>query len=396
MHITKRVIETFDYRGPEPRKDIRWDDLLPGFGVRVFASGRKTFVLSYRHQGRKRLVTIGAFGVLTIDQARDRARKTLVELQDGTDPLAEKQRLAHGETVKDLCEAYLERYAKLHKKTWRDDAARIRDPILKRWGSLKITALKRTDIAALHRTIGAQHPYAANRLVELISRMYELARLWGFLDEDYPNPARRIQAFREIKRDRFVKAEEMPALAAAIAEEPSPYVQAAFWLYLLTGMRKRELLRARWDDIDFGATLWRLPETKSGRVHHIPLSRKAIAILKSLPREADNPHVIPGAHAGQPLNNIDKAWRRIRARAGLDDVRIHDLRRTAGSHLAQDGASLHLIGTILNHRDPSTTKVYAHFQQTHERAALERHGDRLFGLAYNAPDAKVVALRGRS
>jgi integrase len=241
----------------------------------------------------------------------------------------------------------------------------------------------------------AKHPYAANRLVELLSRMYTLASHWGFLDEDYPNPARRIQAFRELKRDRFVKGEEMPALADAIAAEPSPYVRAAFWFYLLTGMRKRELLRARWEDIDFHAALWRLPETKSGRVHHVPLSGKVIAILKSLPREAGNPYVIPGAQAGQPLNNIDKAWRRTRARAGLDDVRIHDLRRTAGSHLAQDGASLHLIGRILNHRDPSTTAVYAHFQQTHERAALERHADRLFEVAYATSDKKVLAMRSR-
>lgn len=297
MHLTKRHIEAFEYRGPEPRKDIRWDDQMPGFGVRVFASGRKTFALSYRHQGRKRLITIGAFGLLTVDQARDRARRTLVELQDGTDPLVEKQRVAHGETVKDLCEAYLERYAKQHKKTWRDDASRIRDPILRRWGALKITALKRADIdiAALHRTIGADHPYAANRLVELLSRIYELGKVWGFLDEDYPNPARRIHPFREVKRDRFVTAAEMPALAEAIAAEPSPYVRAAFWLYLLTGMRKRELLRARWADIDFQAALWRLPETKSGRVHHIPLSARAMALLNALPREAGNPYVIPGA-----------------------------------------------------------------------------------------------------
>jgi integrase len=359
MHLTKRTIEALEYQGLEPRKDIRWDDLLPGFGVRVYTSGRKTFVVSYRHHGRKRLMTLGAFGVLTLDLARDRARRELLAVTDGTDPLAERERVAQGSTVRDLAKAYLERYAKLHKKTWRDDESRLKSPILRRWGSLPLTALKRGDIAALHREIGARHPYAANRLVELISRMYELAKLWGFLDEDYPNPARRIQAFKEVKRDRFVTAEEMPRLAAAIDADPSPYLRAAFWLYLLTGVRKRELLRARWGDIDFHANLWRLPDTKSGRVHHVPLSNRAAALLKALPRELGNPHVIPGARAGQSLNNIDKAWRRIRKRAKLEDVRIHDLRRTFGSHLAQDGASLHLIGTILNHRDPSTTRVYA-------------------------------------
>jgi integrase len=187
----------------------------------------------------------------------------------------------------------------------------------------------------------------------------------------------------------------MPRLATAIDEDPSPHLRAAFWLYLLTGVRKRELLRARWEDLDFHTNLWRLPDTKSGRVHHVPLSTRAVAILNALPRELGNPYVIPGARKGQPLNNLDKAWRRIRQRAGLDDVRIHDLRRTFGSHLAQDGASLHLIGTILNHRDPSTTQVYAHFQRDHERQALDRHADRLAKLAYNSPDGRVTALRSK-
>jgi len=225
--------------------------------------------------------------------------------------------------------------------------------------------------------------------------MYELATQWGYLEESYPNPARKIKPFRETKRDRFVTSEELPRLARAIDAELSPYIRAAFWLYLLTGMRKRELLRARWEDIDFQAQLWRLPETKSGRVHHLPLSSQVVAILKSLPREEGNAHVIPGLRAGLALQNIDKPWRRIRARAGLENVRIHDLRRTAGSHLAQDGASLHLIGRILNHRDPSTTAVYAHFQLEHERAALERHAERLFEVAFTSPDKKIVALKSR-
>jgi integrase len=395
MNLTKRLIDSFTYQGPEPRKDIRWDDQLPGFGVRVFASGRKAFVLSYRHQGRKRLITLGHYGVLTLDQARDRARRQVVAVRDGIDPLAERLKETQGQTLKDLATAYLERYARVFKKTWREDESRLSNLILPRWGSLKLTALKRSDIAALHQRIGAEHPHAANRLVELIARMYELARQWGFVEEDYPNPARRIQAFPETRRDRFVRADELPRLIEAIDAEDSPYSRAAFWLYLLTAMRKNELLRARWEDIDFDAGLWRLPVTKSARVHHIPLVPRVVAILKALPREQGNPHVLPGHRAGQPIINIDRVWRRIRARAGLADVRLHDLRRTAASYMAQDGASLHLIGKILNHRDPSTTAVYAHFHQQEARLALARHADRLFETAYASADGKVVSIRGR-
>lgn len=395
MHLTKRVIDAFSYVGPAPRRCAIWDDLMPGFGVRAFPSGRKSFVLSYQHQQRKRLMTIGQYGVLTVDQARDRARAHLVSLVDGKDPLAERQRVAQGETVKDLATLYLERYAKPHKKTWRTDNAMLRDLILPRWGTLKLTALARTDVADLHRRMGLKHPYSANRMTELVSRMFELATQWQLLPEGYPNPGRRIHAFKEVRRDRFVRQDEMPRLAAAIDAESSPFVRAAFWLYLLTGMRKQELLNARWEDIDFSSGLWRLPKTKSGRVHHIPLSTRAVATLKALPREKDNPYVIPGAREGQPMKNIDKAWRRIRKAAALEDVRIHDLRRTTGSYMAQDGASLHLIGTVLNHRDPSTTAVYAHFQRDQERAMLDRHADRLLDAAYASSNTNVVALRSR-
>src|SRR5262245_24392734 len=136
MHLTKRTIEALAYRGPEPRKDIRWDELLPNFGVRLYPSGRKTFVIGYRHHGRHRLMTLGTFGVLTLELARDRARRELLAVADGEDPLNKRERVAQGGTVKDLAKAYLERYAKLHKKTWRDDEARLKSPILERWGAL--------------------------------------------------------------------------------------------------------------------------------------------------------------------------------------------------------------------------------------------------------------------
>ena len=285
MNLTKRLIETLTYRGTAPERDVRWDDLVPGFGVRIYPSGRKTFVISYRHQGRKRLMTFGSYGVLTLEQARTQARVRLSDVLLGRDPLAEAERAADGQTFKDLARAYLDRYARLHKKTWRDDASMLERYVLPSWGPLRITALKRSDIAARHREIGCEHPYAANRFVELMSKMFELAKLWAFVDEDYPNPARRIPAYAETKRDRFVTMQELPRLAAAIDEESSPFVRAAFWLYLFTGLRKRELLRAKWADIDFATGSWRIPETKSGRVHHLPLSSRVRALLAGMPRE---------------------------------------------------------------------------------------------------------------
>jgi integrase len=378
VHLTKRAIDGFTYARTAPERDVRWDDALRGFGVRVYPNGAKSFVLSYRHQGRKRLFTLGRCNVLTLERARELARSHLVDLQaDDVDPHAARERARLGETIAELCAAYLERHAKVRKRSWRDDEQRIRKYLNPEWGPLKSAALKRMDVAALHRRVGAAHPYAANRIVELVSKMFELARIWGIVDENHVNPARGIAPFPEVKRERWVTAEEMPRLAKAMAAETNLYARAAIWMYLLTGVRKSELLKARWTDVDWARSEWRIPETKNGRPHYVPLSAPAVRLLSKLPREDGNPHIFAGAMKGKPLINISKPWLRIRAAAGIPDVRLHDLRRTVGSWLAQDNHSLHLVGRVLNHQTPSTTQIYARFAQDNVRKALRRHGTRL-------------------
>jgi len=178
-----------------------------------------------------------------------------------------------------------------------------------------------------------------------------------------------------------VKPAEMPRLAEAIDKEAHPLVRAALWLYLLTGARKNELLKAKWEYVDFDLAELRLPDTKAGRVHYIPLSEAALAILGNLPRTAGNPYIFPGRKDGKPLVNIAKSWRRIRKAAGIEDVRLHDLRRTVGSWLATAGASLPLIGKTLGHSQPSTTAIYARLSEDPVRKALEEHGARLMEAA---------------
>ena len=236
-------------------------------------------------------------------------------------------------------------------------------------------------MAALHTKIGQHAPYEANRIVALLSKMFELARRWGFVPENAANPARGIDKFKEQKRDRWVTPEELPRLAAAIMQEPSLYVRAAVWLYLLTGVRKTELLKACWEDVDFARSELRLSETKAGRIHYVPLSPPAVALLRALPREEGNPYLLPGAKSGHHLVNIEKPWRRVRKIAAVEDVRLHDLRRTVGSWLAQAGSSLPLIGRVLNHTDPKTTAIYARLGDDPARQALTEHGQRIAAIA---------------
>ena len=392
MKLTKRALDSFKYKGANNSRDVRWDDLLPGFGVRVYPSGKKAFVLSYRVSGRKRMFTIGRYGVYTLKQAEDEARGYLQAISKGNDPLEEKERIARGETVKDLCEAYMERHAIPRKKSWKDDLGRINKYILPTWGNRKAASIKRSDMAAMHTKLGkAGHPYGANRILRLVSKMYDLARQWGYVPDDYLNPARDIELFKEYKRDRWVSEEELPKLMEAVDREENKYAQYAIWLFLLTGLRRSELLTAHWDYVDWNRKELRLPDTKAGRVHYVPLSEPAIALMRKIPRLNDNHYILPGQKEGGHLVNIDKAWNRIKKDAGVEDVRLHDLRRTVGSWMAQSGNSLHLIGKVLGHSNQSTTAIYARFGEDQVRNALEQHGKQIMGVVKNKP-TNVVTL----
>jgi integrase len=157
-------------------------------------------------------------------------------------------------------------------------------------------------------------------------------------------------------------------------------------------MRKSELLEAKWKDIDWDRKELRLADTKAGRIHYVPLSEPAIAVLRQIPRIEGNPYIIVGKKEGSHLVNIYKPWNRIRKSAGVDDVRLHDLRRTLGSWMAQSGNSLHLIGRVLNHSSQATTAVYARFAQDNVRDALESHGKKIMGAAHKQDSAAVVDL----
>lgn len=401
MKLTKSAIDRLVY-AKTPRnqgarttypQDIYWDDDLPGFGIRIYPTGKKSFVLFYRAKGRQHMMTLGPYGPITLDQARSSARKQLADIIDGGDPLTTRKHAARGEKVLDLCLTYLERHARVHKKSVRDDESRIRRHIIPAWGNHQIRSITRTDVAAMHHQIGQQAPYEANRVLALVRTMFKLARQWGYLDNNAANPAHDITMFKEKKRDRWLTPEELPRLAEAINNVTNIYARAAMWMYLLTGARKSELLNATWDTVDWHRKELCIPNTKSGRVHYVPLSGPALALLGDLPQHATNPYVFVGHKQGHHLVNIEKPWRAVRKAAGVEDVRLHDLRRTVGSWLAQAGNSLHLIGRVLNHSNQSTTAIYAQFGQDHVREALESHSHRILGAAGLKPAADVISLK---
>ena len=331
MKLTKKYIETLIWNGKA--QHIVWDDEVKGFGVRLYPTGKKSFVLSYRDNNRKSIMVLGDAGLLKVDQARDKAKKFLVGLINGVNPLSQQRKVKQGTLIKDLCLAYIERHAS-NKKSGKDDVSRIDRFIMPAWGNQQIINIKRSDVVAIHTNLGNQGKYQANRVYSLLSKMFNLARVWGFVPEEHINPCFGIEKFKEEKRDRFVSQDEFPKLADAINQEHNQAVVSAIWLYLLTGVRKDELLTLKWVDVDFIRKEIKLTDTKNGKNHYVPLSNAAIDILNQIPHIEGNPFVIIGKNNGQHLVNIDKPWQRIRKMAGLEDVRLHDLRRTVGSWLA--------------------------------------------------------------
>lgn len=371
MKLTKRAIDQAQH--PVSGQVFLRDDELRGFAVRI-TPGSKSFIVEREIHGRVRRLTLGRYGVLTVEQARDKAREKIGEIAAGKDPVEEQRQRRKTITFGDLEKLYKERHA-VHKKSAIDDIGMLKK-WLSDWRPRRLNTITRADVTTKHAEIGAAgHTTRANRMVALVRTMFNLAFDWGH--HPGPNPASRIKFFKEVKRDRFVKPDELPRLWKALQNEPNPYVRGAFFIGLLTGARRSEVLGMQWEDLDLERGTWRIPDTKAGRPHTLPLPRLVVDELLKLPRLDGNPYVFCGRWGRKNLNNVSKPWLRIRKEAGLDDVRLHDLRRTLGSWLVAAGASLPLIGKALNHSQPATTAIYARLQLDPVREALEANAERM-------------------
>jgi integrase len=369
-HLTKAVVE----RAKVPASGQRFirDDSIKGFALRVIATGARSFVWEGRIKGRMRRVTLGKFPDLRVALAREKAMAMRGRIAQGDDPATEAQEARHGATFEELSELYLERHARPHKRSASRDEYILKRYVPEGWNKRRPSDIGRADIAKLHARIGEEHGhYAANRTLALLRTMFNLARTWELLKGD--NPAQGIKAYREEKRQRFLSPEELEQVNAALAEEPDWRWRAYFPLALMLGTRKSELLAMRWQDVDLNQRTWRIPETKAGNSHLLPLPSPAAAILETLPSCGQSEWVFPSddSKAGHIVEPA-KAWQRIRRRAGITDVRIHDLRHTLASWLVAQGFNLPLIGRALNHTQVSTTNRYAHLALDPVRAALEQ------------------------
>jgi integrase len=326
--------------------------------------------------------------------------QVLAAVAKGQNPAEVRDQSRQALTMRDLVHRYLEEHARAKKKPssiFRDQRL-IERFILPALGSHKIEEVDRATIARLHHKVGKETPTQANRLLSCLSKMFTLAIIWG-LRPDEKNPCRHIERFKENKRERYLYGDELARLGTVLARveaegQESPSTVNAIRLMLLTGARMGEALGLRWDYVDWERSCLHLPDSKTGP-KTIPLGAPALELLKNLPRHAGNPHVFPGLLLGDHLKDLFGPWKRIRERAGLEGVRLHDLRHTWASMGAASGLSLPLIGAVLGHSEPSTTQRYSHLANDPLKQAADLVAGRVAEALSRPPTPKVVALADR-
>ncbi|MGO4853347.1 tyrosine-type recombinase/integrase [Phaeovulum sp. W22_SRMD_FR3] len=383
--LTKRSVEALL---PTSESYFVWDSEIKGFGVRVMPSGAKTYQIQYRKGGRTRRAAIGRHGNITAEIARAKAKEIMGEVSKGENPVEEIAQHRRAPNVAALCERFFEAHVKERcKPSTQGEYRRAIDLfITPAMGSFKVVDVERKDIADLHHKF--RHlPYQANRTLGVLSKMFNLSEVWG-LRPDGSNPCRHVPKYREQKRERFLSQHELHRLGTTLAEverdgSETPFIVAAFRLLILTGCRLGEIQTLQWAFLTEAGM--ELPDTKTG-ARRIPLPHAARAVLDALPRSADNPYVIEGKLPGRYATDLQEPWRRIRARAGLPDVRIHDLRHTYASNAVSSGMPIQMVGRLLGHTQLQTTMRYAHLADDPVRRAAEENAARLnTALGITAP-----------
>ena len=358
FNFTKAEIDSLQI--PEHgRRDTYQDTKISGLQLRVTHTGVKTFSVFKRIKcGDPERITLGRYPEMTIDQARRKAMEINLAISEGHNPAGVRRDARVEMTFGDLFGDYIERHSKLHKKTWAEDEEKFRNHISSAIGNKKLSAIDKNDISMIHAAISKKgNPATANRVLALISSVFGWAISIGIWH--HVNPASGIKRNREKSRDRFIQGDELPRFFAALADETNETIRDYVLISLLTGARRSNVLSMRWKDINFDRAEWRIEETKNGTPQTVALSPESVEILLNRKPAMAAVFVFPGSGKSGHLEEPKKGWKRILERAGIENLRIHDLRRTLGSWQAKTGASLAIIGKSLNHKNHNTTAIYA-------------------------------------
>lgn len=358
---------------PGKKKTDLWDTIIKGFLLEVGASGRKTWAFRYvDNAGRQRQVKIGNFGDITFEQARKAAHRLRSEVTLGGNPRAEKEKKKAIPTYASLADQHLAN-AKTYQRRPGNTEAVLRLHVVPRWGKLRLDEIKTQDIAMwfAEKADAGLAPATIEKIRVVFSRSFELARQWGIPGGEI-NPVRNVQRRRfNNARERFLTAAEAERLFEALKASGCPQITRIVALLLLTGARKTELLTAQWQHVNLDRKAWYIPTTKTGKPRHVPLSDAAVDIIKSLPTWNDCPWLVPNPETKKPYHSFKRSFDTARTKAGLPDLRVHDLRHSAASFMINAGIDLFAVGRVLGHADHQSTMRYAHLANDTLMKAVE-------------------------
>ncbi len=390
FNFTKAVIEALPI--PEAGKRAEyWDAKQLGLQIRITATGAKSFYVKRRIKGgQPERILLGRCDALTIEQARNKAAEISADIAAGKNPAEVKRGDKAEMTLHDLFQEYMDRRASFNK---RPDKPKANYRLyLSHWGKRKISTIKHEEVDRLHKKLGRDNGrVTANIALKLLHVMFNKAiNEWRIWQGD--NPAHGIEKFSEQSRDRFLQSDELPRFFQAVADEENETIRDYVLLSLLTGARRANVLSMQWADINFERAEWRIKETKNGTPQTVTLSPEAMEVLRNrMPSEATT-FVFPGTGMHGHLVEPKKGWQRILKRSGIDDLRIHDLRRTLGSWQAKQGASLAIIGKSLNHKNQATTAIYARLDLDPVRDSVNSATSAMMAAAGLKKGAEVLAF----
>ncbi len=397
MALTERTIRDAK---PGPKTRIEWDSTVKGFGLRVTAKGARAFILNYRVDGRERRVTIGRPGELSLKEARWKAGEMVANIREGGDPLREREERRKAPTLNEGLDRFFDEWVprriadgRLSERTaydYRKQAGRTLRPKL---GEVKIADVTRHDI---ERALAKVAPVQRNRQLALARRLFNLFETWEYRPQ-HSNPVRGIEKAREEPRDRVLAPSEIRALAGAVEALDDPFAVAAIKLLTLTGWRTGEALGLRWEHVNFETGEALLPSTKTGRDNR-PLPAPVLALLSGLPQINGNPFVFAGARgAAIGYRKFRALFAEAARTAGLEDVRLHDLRRSVATMAAANGVSVLMLRDMLGHKSSAMANRYARRAGSALQETVDASASRMAALMGDAgAGAEVLPIRKSS
>lgn len=375
--LTKRLIDAMPANNAA---QYLWDDQLKGFGVRASTNGSKSYLVRYRvgvgRRARQRKITIGRHGSpWTVETARKEALRILSSAAQGDDVLDDRRSRNAELRFSELAEKYIAEHAIPNKKPSSvcEDQRLFRTTLLPRFGSLRVAEIGERDILKLHSDLAGTKS-KANHCLSLLSKMFNLAETWGYR-ERRTNPCYGIRKYKVEPRERFLSKDEIGRLFSVLSEAETdrahPHAITILRLLMLTGARKGEIITLEWSEVDLERRTITKKDTKTGR-RAMPISQPVVDILSGLERQLGSPFVFPAARGQSHFQGLTKEWLQIRKRAGLEDVRIHDLRHTFASVSIMNGVPIAVLSKLLGHASITTTERYAHIENNLVRQNTEQ------------------------